>query len=261
MNSNPIVVGVDGTVPSHATVRWAAREAARQGVALRLLHAYDWNWEGARYDGGPEFRDLAEQRAAAVTSSSLDEAHAIAPRVPAEARSVIGDPVPELVAAAGDASLVVLGNRGRGGFASLLLGSVSRRVATHSPGSVVIVRGRTETPVGPVVVGVDDCPAADDVLSTAFEFAAGRGCPLVAIRTYLPPPPLWAADVPPGDLPTPESDAAERDRLSDQLAAWRQKYPRCGSKPWSRISARQRSWSGPRTPPSSSLSAAGTTGH
>ncbi|GAA3950437.1 universal stress protein [Actinoplanes auranticolor] len=68
----------------------------------------------------------------------------------------------------------MLGSRGRGGFGGLLLGSVSRRVATHAPCPVVVVRGRGNVVDGPVAVGVDDSPAADTVLATAFEAAAGR---------------------------------------------------------------------------------------
>jgi nucleotide-binding universal stress UspA family protein len=120
---------------------------------------------------------------------------------------------------------VVLGHRGRGGFAGLRLGSVSQRVATHTPGPVVVVRGHADAD-GPVVAGVDDSPAADLVLESAFAAAAGHGCPLVALRSYLPVIPLWLADVRPADVDTPDQDATERADLRARLEPWRGKYPR-----------------------------------
>ncbi len=59
------------------------------------------------------------------------------------------------------AELTVIGSRGHGGFASLLLGSVSQQVATHASGPVVVVRGRTNITGGPVVVGVDGSDGSD----------------------------------------------------------------------------------------------------
>jgi len=89
----------------------------------------------------------------------------------------------------------------------------------------VVVRGRAETAAGPIAVGVDDSPAADLVLATAFEAARERGATLSVIRTFLPPAPLWVGtDIVPTDIDTPELDAAERERVNEQLAPWRNKY-------------------------------------
>nr|BFE71894.1 hypothetical protein GCM10020092_051950 [Actinoplanes digitatis] len=108
----------------------------------------------------------------------------------------------------------------------MLLGSVSQRVATHAACPVVVVRGRGDAAEGPVVAGVDDSPAADGVLETAFDAAARRGSGLSVVRSYLPVIPLWlAADVRPADVDMPETDAEERARLDEQLAPWRAKHP------------------------------------
>jgi nucleotide-binding universal stress UspA family protein len=91
---------------------------------------------------------------------------------------------------------------------------------------VVIVRGRGDVTDGPVAVGVDDSPAADRILETAFEAARSRGCALRIVRTYLPPLPLWLRDdMPPVDVEPPELDATERSRLAELVAPWRAKYP------------------------------------
>jgi nucleotide-binding universal stress UspA family protein len=225
MRTSQIVVGTDGTASSRAAVEWAAREASRRRALLRIVHVFDWEWASARYDAGSEYLDAARQMADAVTGNAMSHARAVAPRVAMEADALIGNPVPRLLEVAESASLVVLGNRGRGGFASLLLGSVSQRVATHASCPVVIVRGRGEFTEGPIAVGVDDTDAADHVLQTAFEAAAERDAALSVIRSFLPPTPLWLSDVPAIEVKTPEEDAAEHSRVEKLLAGWREKFP------------------------------------
>jgi nucleotide-binding universal stress UspA family protein len=226
MKDTGIVVGTDGTASSHAAVRWAAREAVRRDVPLRVVHAFEWNWPGARYNIGSDFIDVAREKAEAVTAAAIAQAQAAAPAVTVQGEDALGNPTAQLLAAAAGASLMVLGNRGRGGFASLLLGSVSQRVATHARCPVVIVRGRTDAIDGPIVVGVDESDAADDVLGTAFELASARECALVAVRTFVPAVPLWIGEVPAADAEAAERAAQQQARLDDQLAGWHEKYPR-----------------------------------
>jgi len=224
MRTRHIVAGTDGSDGSKAAVRWAAREAQRRGTPLRIVHAFDWEWHAARYNIGDEFLDEARRHADTVTAGAADEARSVAPAITVEVHALIGNPVPRLLESAADADLLVVGSRGRGGFASLLLGSVSQRLAAHAPCPIVVVRGHSRT--GPVVVGVDDSAAADQVLDAAFTAAADCGASLVVIRTYLPPTPLWlASDVSSVQVETPEQDAIELEQLENQLASWRGKYP------------------------------------
>jgi nucleotide-binding universal stress UspA family protein len=225
MRVKPIIVGADGTDRSKAAVRWAAREAQRRGLPLQVVHAYEWEWDGARYDMSGSYLDDAVQHAEGVTATAAYEARVVAGELDVEGDPVIGDAAARLLADAETGELVVLGSRGRGGFGSLLLGSVSQRVATHAPCSVVVVRGRGDVTEGPVVAGVDDSTSAEDVLETAFDEAGGRGCRLDVVRSFLPPVPLLLAKAPDADVATAEVDAEERARLEEQLAPWREKYP------------------------------------
>jgi nucleotide-binding universal stress UspA family protein len=225
MRTRAIVVGTDGTETSTAAVDWAAQEARRRRVPLRIVHAYEWDWHESRYDIGNEYIDVARELAEAATAAAARQARDAAPGITIEAYALAGHAGAQLLQTAKDAELLVVGNRGRGGFAGLLLGSVSQRVATHAACPVVVVRGHHDTSSGPVVAGVDDSPAADHVLETAFDAAAARGCGLLAVRAYLPAIPLWLTGVSAAEVDTPDQDAAERVRLDEQLVPWQAKYP------------------------------------
>jgi nucleotide-binding universal stress UspA family protein len=224
MRRNPVIVGADGTDSSKAAVRWAAREAQRRGLPLRVVHVFDWEWREARFDASNHYLNLARQVAEGVAADAVFEARLEAPELEIESEPVLGHETAMLLAEAEHAELVVLGSRGRGGFGSLLLGSVSQRVATHAECPVVVVRGRVAVE-GPVAAGVDDSPSAELVLQTAFEAAAARHAALLVIRSFLPAVPLWMAKAPTGDADTPAADADEQARLEEQLAPWRAKFP------------------------------------
>ncbi|MEU8662196.1 universal stress protein [Actinoplanes philippinensis] len=225
MRTGTIVVATDGTESSRAAVRWAAREADRRGAALRVTHVLDWEWAETRYEFGTGRFSEARKAAEGIARGGVALAHETVPGLPAEIDVLVGNPAARLLAEAGDADLLVLGSRGRGGFASLLLGSVSQRVAVHAMSPVVVVRGRGDVTEGPVAVGFDESPTAERVLLTAFEQAAARRTGLAVIRTHLPAIPVYVAGFTAVDVITPEQDADERRRLEEQLAPWREKYP------------------------------------
>jgi nucleotide-binding universal stress UspA family protein len=129
-----------------------------------------------------------------------------------------------LTAASDNDALIVVGNRGRGGFSSLLLGSVSQQVATHAAGPVVVVRGRADAS-GPVVVGVDGSAAGDHALGVAFEEATVRGVRVLAVRAFTPTSVAWE----PGLSPIPEDvdqrRQIEREDVVATVEAWKHKFP------------------------------------
>lgn len=221
----PVVVGVDGSDSALEATRWAAAEAARRGCGLRLVAAVAHTM--FRPIGVPQlgqeyqrqvWERAAEEHLAAAVAALQDVAAGV--DVQQEVRG--GEARMVLHSESERAALVVLGSRGRGGFTGLLLGSVAISVAAGAACPVVVVRG-TRAPDGPVVVGVDGRAAADEpALLLAFEEAASRGVPLVAVHTWS------GAVLDPFLVPTldPKAVLVEEEQLLDErIAPWRGKYP------------------------------------
>lgn len=134
-----IVVGVDDSEGSHAALRWAIEEAGIRDATVRAVYAWQYPYVG----------ELAGIAAAAISYEQLeDDAKQVLDRVLADVdagdvpidRSVgHGGAANVLLDAAKDATLLVVGSRGRGGFAGLLLGSVSQQVVHHATCPVVVV--------------------------------------------------------------------------------------------------------------------------
>ncbi|MEU3252564.1 universal stress protein [Streptomyces sp. NPDC006997] len=174
-----VIVGVDDTSYSWLAAEWAAAEALLRGDVLRVVHAV-----------GPGDAPEAEARVLDAAASVLDDARArIATARPAlRVDTVLGreEPADALLSASRDADLVVVGTRGRGGFAGLLLGSVSLKVAAHADCPVVITRGHPEKPtVGEIVVGVRDA-GDEDAVRFALAEAERRGVGVRLVHAWTP---------------------------------------------------------------------------
>jgi len=143
MASGPVVVGLVDAADSLAATKVAVDEAERRGVPLVALYAWDIAPElgefgtVVRLDPEQTRRDLDNMLQELLTP--MLEGH---PTVKAERRVVQGSPRAALVEASQQASLIVMGSRGLGGFAGLLLGSVSRAVTRESECPVMVVRQR-----------------------------------------------------------------------------------------------------------------------
>jgi nucleotide-binding universal stress UspA family protein len=127
-SSPRVVVGVDGSQASLRALAWAVSHARCSGATLVPLSVV-----GNGDDAGDEREVASLLRAAEIAGSGLDHPVTVEPQVRR------GNVSQELLAAAADADLLVIGSRGRGGFASLLLGSTSSQVAGHSSRPVVVV--------------------------------------------------------------------------------------------------------------------------
>jgi nucleotide-binding universal stress UspA family protein len=142
-----IVVGVDGSEPSAEALSWAVIEATKRGAELVVVHSYLPTPVGVYGEAAMAWDPGAEEQAARVTvDAAVDAVDGTGLAAPVQRRVVCGGAAETLLEAAAAADLVVVGSRGRGGFARLLLGSVSDQVTHHAPCPVVVVRRRDGAP-------------------------------------------------------------------------------------------------------------------
>ncbi|WP_055491135.1 universal stress protein [Streptomyces sp. TP-A0356] len=134
-----VVVGVDGSPSSYAALRWAVRQACLVGGTVDAVAAWElpgmFGWSGPAVDA-----DVDEEAARQGLAQELTEVLGTEPAAPVRPLVVRGNPVDVLLRASEGAEALVVGGRGRGGFARALLGSVSHHVALHANCPVVIVR-------------------------------------------------------------------------------------------------------------------------
>ena len=133
----------------------------------------------------------AGEDAQTLVDTAVSDAFQTHPRVAVTAEVADGSAAIILRERARAARLMVLGSRGDGGFADLLLGSTTVAVSAHAHCPVVVVRGEDEPAGGPVVAGVDGSDCALLALEYAFEQAAARGARLRVVRAWTPPAPRW----------------------------------------------------------------------
>lgn len=188
----PVVIGVDGTDVALRAVRWAAEQAGRHGTGVRLVHAIEQ----------PDSQDRvarllhAAERVARATVADLPVTVATGTVLPSEL----------LVCESGDASMVVLGGPGHGGFTGRLLGATTLTVAARGRSPLVVMTG--EPGHGPVVVGTDGRPTSDAAVAFACQEAVVRETDLLVVRS-------WA------ERATPPRDGRTVTRLAD----WQARHP------------------------------------
>ncbi|SHH47315.1 universal stress protein [Streptomyces sp. 3214.6] len=226
--TGPITAGVDGTDESLAALAWAAREAVRRDLALRVVHAWRFQSNAAAEVADRDaqerwVRDAAEQAVATVL-----ERH---PGLTVTTDVLEGGPVGTLVAAAAQAQSLVLGSRGHGPLVGFLLGSVGQQVIAEAACPVVLVRAgdrpSSEVAGHEIVVGQhgepeDSAPA----LRFAFETAAARGASVRAVRAWTLPP-VFAYS--PGSLKLLDDaggmEQYEQKALAEAVKPWRERFP------------------------------------
>jgi nucleotide-binding universal stress UspA family protein len=185
-----IVVGIDGSPTSERALRWAADEAVLTQAVLDVVHAWLPSYPLTAadvFEDQARLENVAHRRlleAVAQLGSEVDGLAGIRERLE------LDHPATALIAASEGADLLVVGTRGRGGFAGLLLGSVSQRCLTHASCPVAVVPPTAtdgDGPSGRVVAGVDGSPASYDALRWAAVEARRRSARLDIVHAWVIP--------------------------------------------------------------------------
>jgi nucleotide-binding universal stress UspA family protein len=141
LDSQKIVVGIDGSASSIGALEWAATQASLTHGTIEMVVVWDWYKSVGRYV--PVLAGLNPERDAEhVLEKALTNFTSQWPDVSVTGRVVQGNPSPILVDASKNATLLVVGSRGHGEFAGMLIGSVSEYCATHAHCSVLVYRDR-----------------------------------------------------------------------------------------------------------------------
>ncbi|MEU9761413.1 universal stress protein [Streptomyces sp. NPDC047985] len=170
-NEPPVIAAVDGSSHSLEALDWAAREAVRRGLALVVVHART---------PAPHSAEATQQREAEeLLAQCVRRVSRIAPDLHPTTLTPMDFPAAALTSLSRDASLVVVGSRGLGGFRALLLGSNSMAIASMAKCPVVVVHGAPpegdrEEGLRDVVAGVAADESSEAVLEFAFAAAAAR---------------------------------------------------------------------------------------
>ena len=133
-----IVVGVDGSPDATRALDWAIDEARRRDLRLLLVHGVEIGAAAASPYGTGMVLEQLEEAGQAVLDAA--QAYAAEHGATVEVRIEIGSAAHALIEASRHAEMVVVGNRGHGGFMGLLLGSVSSAVVHHAHCPVVVLR-------------------------------------------------------------------------------------------------------------------------
>ncbi|WP_329333971.1 universal stress protein [Streptomyces sp. NBC_01352] len=234
-----VVVGFDGSAESRAAAEWAAREAERRFLPLKLVHAWEAVPEPIALASllGGETQQQWGERIPREAAEGLRLRHS---GLNVTVEQVPGRPAEVLTQAAKDAELLVLGSRGMSGIGGFLVGSVGQAVVARAEQPVILVRageraadGHATDPSaipaaaalsGPVVLGLDTDSPDDTLLAFAFEAAARHVTPLRVVHVWNLPP--YFAYGMPAD---PELDAVlgkqDAATLAEVLHRWKEKYP------------------------------------
>ncbi|WP_165966193.1 universal stress protein [Actinomadura sp. 7K534] len=181
--SEPIVVGTDGSDESDRALRWAAAEAVLRERPLHIVHTVEsWPYKAPLFMP-PETTEQMTRTGRRLLAAARGRVEERWPDLETTTALVAEDPPKGLRDQSAKAFELVLGSRGRGGFAGLLLGSTSLRMAAHSTVPVVIVRGDT-TDRGEIVVGVDLLGNTGGLLDYAFDAAALRDARLRVLHAW-----------------------------------------------------------------------------
>ena len=215
-----IVAGVDSSDHAARAAAWAAREAADRGLMLHLVHALDFP-PPAGMIAPIGYVEAAHRTGHAIVDPLADELRARHPGL-IVTTEISEQSAPEtLVSLSKRAQMVVTGTRGHGGFAGLLLGSVSLKTAAHAHCPAVVVRGEPNGALlDEIVLGVEPREAQAPI-EFAFSSAAALGARLLVVRAWWPSTSYGGYYI--ADGPSRERD--ETEEVEALIKGARETYP------------------------------------
>jgi len=232
-----VAVGVDGSPASWQAIHAGAWEARSRGLPLLLVHGYPadpYTWYGwTPLYAGPAID--SRQAAVAMVDETANEVRSTYPDLSVDIEVRAGTGAHALSVASRTAALVVVGARGRGGFAGLSIGSVAAQTAAHATCPVLVIRptpdeieeppAATSTVPRPVLVGAVDSPASQPAIEFALDEAGRRNVPLVALNVWWQLPADNLGPERPGRLDFDAASAEAKRLLAELMAGWADRYP------------------------------------
>lgn len=231
----PVVVGFDGSPASTEALRWAAREARARHASVHVVHIQPpLPAEAVGYSMAAGVPDEYEDAGYALLEDAKRLVAQVEPTVAVTTSLEHEAVTPALLdASSSGASVLVMGSRGRGGVAGLLLGSTSTQVSSHASCPVIVLHDPTQRTykgeptefAGRVVLGLDGSELSRDAMAFAFEYACRHGLGLSALHTWDVPvvETVPAVVVSPGELEEVQED--ELKITARQLAAFTEQHP------------------------------------
>lgn len=228
--NGPVVVGYDNSDDARSGLAFAARLAADRQVPLRIVLAYTLIVTDLGLGTGVPWDEQVMESIADIANSDVSEAadrvRASHPELVVEALAEPGPAAAVILEHARDASLVVVGSRGRSAWRDMLVGGTSRQVATHCAAPTIVVRNAE--PTGDrVVVGVDGSPDSVRAVAFAFDYASREGLRLEAVHTWDVPPIGAITGVPSPEPPEMVRTIASNEARAalEELAGFGDRYP------------------------------------
>lgn len=232
MDGRPIVAGIDGSDSARRAAMWAAAQAARRNVEMRLVHVV--STPVCTFAGGfvppPEFFSGLESQAWDLLNAVRVELLGRYAGLTLTTHLRVGQPAGVLIEESRSSALVVLGADARDETRRPFLGSTAISLAAHGHCPTAVIRGRgddQEVPdSGPVVVGVDGSAPSEAAVAIAFDEASARSAELIAVHatgTATSEPKYSHARH--FTVDWVRSEEAQREILAERLVGWREKYP------------------------------------
>lgn len=226
---HPVVVGLDRSAQCWAAVEYGAALAQRRRLPLVLVHAYEPSQYAMRSTVGytPDNEGVMRNVGERLVADVLDVVTAAHPEVSVHTVLHPGSAVEKLLDESQQATAVVLGSRGTGGFADLLVGSTTMHVAAHADCPVVAVPAPDDHGAAHrgVVVGVDGSALSEPAIEFALEAAADLGEPLTTLHAWHDVTRTGTGRMMPLGYDLDEVLEEERLALAESTAGWQEKFP------------------------------------